>query len=130
MTIPPALEKFAPIAILLVAVIIMVRRLPKVDLGHSEAFKKRRLLNWVPLGLAYDVHPVHLGIIFIANLELGYLTPPVGLNLFLASYRFRKPLMEVAAATLPMLFVLAFGVLVITYVPWLTTGLLGWMGRL
>lgn len=84
----------------------------------------------VPLGLAYDVHPVHLGIIFIANLELGYLTPPVGLNLFLASYRFRKPLMEVAAATLPMLFVLAFGVLVITYVPWLTTGLLGLMGRL
>jgi C4-dicarboxylate transporter DctM subunit len=84
----------------------------------------------VPLGLAYDVHPVHLGIIFIANLELGYLTPPVGLNLFLASYKFRKPLLEVAAATLPMLFVLGFGVLVITYVPWLTTGLLGWMGRL
>ena len=84
----------------------------------------------VPLGLAYDVHPVHLGIIFIANLELGYLTPPVGLNLFLASYRFRKPLMEVAAASFPMLLVLAFGVLVITYVPWLTTGLLGWMGRL
>ena len=84
----------------------------------------------VPLGLAYDVHPVHLGIIFIANLELGYLTPPVGLNLFLASYRFRRPLMEVAVASLPMLFVLAVGVLVITYVPWLTTGLLGLMGRL
>ena len=84
----------------------------------------------VPLGLAYDVHPVHLGIIFIANLELGYLTPPVGLNLFLSSYRFRRPLMEVAVASLPMLFVLGFGVLVITYVPWLTTGLLAWMGRL
>lgn len=84
----------------------------------------------VPLGLAYDVHPVHLGIIFIANLELGYLTPPVGLNLFLSSYRFRKPLLEVSAATLPMLAVLAFGVLVITYVPWLTTGLLTWMGRI
>ncbi len=84
----------------------------------------------VPLGLAYDVHPVHLGIIFIANLELGYLTPPVGLNLFLSSYRFRKPLMEVAVATLPMLFVLAVGVLLITYVPWLTTGLLELMGRL
>ena len=84
----------------------------------------------VPLGLAYDVHPVHLGIIFIANLELGYLTPPVGLNLFLASYRFNKPLMEVAAATLPMLGVLAVGVLLITYVPWFTTGLLGLMGRL
>ncbi len=84
----------------------------------------------VPLGLAYDVHPVHLGIIFIANLELGYLTPPVGLNLFLSSYRFRKPLLEVAAATFPMLLVLGFGVLVITYVPWLTTGLLQWMGRI
>jgi tripartite ATP-independent transporter DctM subunit len=84
----------------------------------------------VPLGLAFDVHPVHLGIIFIANLELGYLTPPVGLNLFLSSYRFRKPLLEVASATMPMLLVLGFGVLVITYVPWLTTGLLGWMGRL
>jgi len=84
----------------------------------------------VPLGLAYDVHPVHLGIIFIANLELGYLTPPVGLNLFLSSYRFRRPLMEVAVASLPMLFVLGVGVLVITYVPWLTTGLLAWMGRL
>ena len=84
----------------------------------------------VPLGLAYDVHPVHLGIIFIANLELGYLIPPVGLNLFLSSYRFRKPLLEVSAATLPMLAVLAFGVLVITYVPWLTTGLLTWMGRI
>jgi tripartite ATP-independent transporter DctM subunit len=84
----------------------------------------------VPLGLAYDVHPVHLGIIFIANLELGYLTPPVGLNLFLASYRFRKPLLEVAVASFPMLLVLGFGVLVITYVPWLTTGLLQWMGRI
>jgi C4-dicarboxylate transporter, DctM subunit len=84
----------------------------------------------VPLGLAYGVHPVHLGIIFIANLELGYLTPPVGLNLFLASYKFRKPLLEVAAASFPMLLVLGFGVLVITYVPWLTTGLLQLMGRL
>ncbi len=84
----------------------------------------------VPLGLAYDVHPVHLGIIFIANLELGYLTPPVGLNLLLASYRFKKPLLEVAAASLPMLLVLAIGVLVITYVPWLTTGLLTLMGRI
>jgi C4-dicarboxylate transporter DctM subunit len=78
----------------------------------------------VPLGAAFGIHPVHLGIIFIANLELGYLTPPVGLNLFLASYRFNKPLLEVARAALPMLAILAFGVLLITYVPWLTTGLL------
>jgi C4-dicarboxylate transporter DctM subunit len=83
----------------------------------------------VPLGLAFDVHPVHLGIIFIANLELGYLTPPVGLNLFLASYRFNRPLLEVARASLPMLAILGIGVLLITYVPWLTTGILSLLGR-
>jgi len=72
---------------------------------------------------------VHLGIIFIANLELGYLTPPVGLNLFLASYRFKKPMLEVARAVLPMLAILAVGVLLITYVPWLTLGILQMLGR-
>lgn len=82
-----------------------------------------------PLGQAFGVDPVHLGVIFVANLELGYLTPPVGLNLFLASYRFRRPLMEIVAATLPMLAVRGIGVLAITYVPWLTTGLLALMGR-
>jgi tripartite ATP-independent transporter DctM subunit len=83
----------------------------------------------VPLGAAFGVHPAHLGVIFIANLELGYLTPPVGLNLFLASYRFKRPLLEVARATLPMLAILGTGVLLITYVPWLTLGLLRWMGK-
>jgi C4-dicarboxylate transporter, DctM subunit len=83
----------------------------------------------VPLGLAYGIHPVHLGIIFIANLELGYLTPPVGLNLFLASYRFNKPLLEVARATLPMLAILGCGVILITYVPSLTLGILRMLGR-
>ena len=72
----------------------------------------------------FGIHPVHLGIIFVANLELGYLTPPVGLNLFVSSYRFNKPVLEVARATLPMLIVLAIAVLLITYLPWLTTGLL------
>src|SRR5262249_11212055 len=83
----------------------------------------------VPIGMAFHIHPVHLGIIFIANLELGYLTPPVGLNLFLASYRFHKPLLEVTRAALPMLAILGFGVLVITYLPWLTTGLLRLTGK-
>jgi TRAP-type C4-dicarboxylate transport system permease large subunit len=78
----------------------------------------------VPLGLAFGIHPVHLGIIFIANLELGYLTPPVGLNLFLAAYRFERPLLQVWRAALPMLVILGVGVLLITYVPWLTLGLL------
>ena len=77
----------------------------------------------VPLGAAYGIDPVHLGILFIANLELGYLTPPVGLNLFLASYRFERPLLDVWRAALPALAILAVGVLLITYVPWLTTGL-------
>ena len=83
----------------------------------------------VPLGAAYGVDPVHLGILFIANLELGYLTPPVGLNLFLASYRFDKPLLEVWRSALPILAILAVGVLLITYVPVLTTGLVGWWSR-
>ena len=83
----------------------------------------------VPLGAAYAIHPVHLGIIFIANLELGFLTPLVGLNIFLASYRFKRPVLEVCAAALPMMAILGIGVLVITYVPWLTTGLLALLGR-
>jgi tripartite ATP-independent transporter DctM subunit len=83
----------------------------------------------VPIANEFQVDPVHLGIIFVANLELGYLTPPVGLNLFLASYRFNKPVLEVARATLPMLIVLAIGVLLITYLPWLTLGVLRLVGE-
>ncbi len=83
-----------------------------------------------PLGAAFGIHPVHLGIIFIANLELGYLTPPVGLNLFLSSYRFNRPLLEVYRASLPMLIILGVGVLLITYIPWLTTALLPLVGEI
>ena len=83
----------------------------------------------IPLGLAFGVDPVHLGIIFVANLELGYLTPPVGLNLFLASYRFERPLLAVYRAAVPALVILGFGVLLITYVPGLTLGLLELLGR-
>jgi C4-dicarboxylate transporter, DctM subunit len=83
----------------------------------------------VPLGAAFGIHPVHLGIIFIANLELGFLTPLVGLNIFLASYRFKRPVLEVCVAALPMMAILGLGVLVITYIPWLTTGLLAMLGR-
>ena len=81
------------------------------------------------IGAAYGIDPVHLGIIFVANLELGYLTPPVGLNLFLASYRFDRPLLQVYRASVPLLVILGIGVLVITYVPWLTLGLLELVGR-
>jgi C4-dicarboxylate transporter, DctM subunit len=83
----------------------------------------------LPLAEAYGIDYVHLGIIFVANLELGFLHPPLGLNLLLASVRFKKPVLEVTWATLPMLGILAFGVLLITYVPWLTLGLLHLLGR-
>lgn len=79
----------------------------------------------LPLAAAYGVNPVHLGIIFLANLELGYLTPPVGMNLFLASYAFNKPLGTIYRYVVPFLIVELGAVLVITYVPWLTTVLLG-----
>jgi tripartite ATP-independent transporter DctM subunit len=77
------------------------------------------------LGKAFGVDPVHLGIIFLANMELGYLTPLVGLNLFFASYRFGKPVVEVFRAVLPLFVALGTGVLAITYLPWLSTGLPG-----
>jgi C4-dicarboxylate transporter DctM subunit len=77
----------------------------------------------VPLGLAYKIAPVHLGIIFLANMELGYLTPPVGLNLLMSSYRFKKPVPEVLRSVLPVVAVMALGVLLITYIPALTTWL-------
>jgi C4-dicarboxylate transporter DctM subunit len=70
-----------------------------------------------------------LGIIFLANLELGYLTPPVGLNLLLSSYRFKKSVPEVLRAVTPLTLVMAAGVLLITYVPTLTTTLPRWFGR-
>jgi C4-dicarboxylate transporter, DctM subunit len=79
----------------------------------------------VPMGLAFGIDPVHLGIIFLANLELGFLTPLVGMNLFLSSYRFNKPMTYVARAALPMMGVLLIGVLLITYLPKVTTWLPG-----
>jgi C4-dicarboxylate transporter DctM subunit len=77
----------------------------------------------IPLGNEFGFDPVHLGIIFLANLELGFLTPPVGMNLFLSSYRFKKPMIEVTRSILPMLGILLVGVLLISYIPALTTTL-------
>ena len=74
----------------------------------------------VPLGEIYGINPVHLGIIFLANLELGYLTPPVGLNLFLASYRFEQPLEDVYISIIPFFIIMLFAVLIITFVPQLS----------
>lgn len=75
----------------------------------------------VPLGNAFGINPIHLGIVFLANLELGYLTPPVGMNLFLASYRFNKPLSLIYRAVVPMLMIRLVLVMLITYLPVLST---------
>ena len=82
-----------------------------------------------PMGVAYGIDPVHLGIIFLANMELGYLMPPMGENLFLSAYRFDRPLARIYRYTVPyMLFVLA-AVLLITYVPGMTLWLASWSDR-
>lgn len=79
----------------------------------------------VPLGALYGIHPVQLGVIFLANLQLGYLTPPVGMNLFLASYTFEEPMSRIYRQVIPFLIVLLVVVLLITYVPWFSLALLG-----
>ena len=76
----------------------------------------------LPVAKAFGVSKVHLGIIFLANMELGYLTPPVGMNLFLAAYRFEKPMMQICRNVLPFLLILLGAVLVITYAPALLLG--------
>lgn len=71
----------------------------------------------LPIAVAFGIHPVHLGIIFLANMQIGYFTPPVGMNLFIASYRFQRSLAELAAASLPYFAILIVAVLIITYWP-------------
>jgi tripartite ATP-independent transporter DctM subunit len=80
----------------------------------------------LPIGAAFGVDPVHLGIIFLANLELGYLTPPVGMNLYLSSYRFNRPMPTVVRSIIPILLILLGVVLLITYVPFFSTALPHW----
>ena len=79
-----------------------------------------------PMAAAYGVDPIHLGIIFLANMELGYLMPPMGENLFLSSYRFEQSLTRVYRSTLPYVVILLIAVLLITYVPSMTLSLVGW----
>ncbi len=79
----------------------------------------------LPVAVGYGVDPVHLGIIFLANMQIGYFTPPVGMNLFIASYRFGEPVLRLYRATLPFLFILLSVVLVITYWPALSLALPG-----
>ena len=77
----------------------------------------------LPIAVAYGIHPVHLGIIFLANMQLGYLTPPVGMNLFIASYCFEKPILQLYRAALPFFTILLLAVVIITYWPWLSMAL-------
>ncbi len=74
----------------------------------------------LPVAIAYGIHPVHLGILFLANMQLGYFTPPVGMNLFIASYRFERPVVEIYKATIPFFLILLATVLAITYWPTLS----------
>jgi C4-dicarboxylate transporter DctM subunit len=74
----------------------------------------------LPVAMQFGVHPVHLGIVFLAAMQLGYLTPPVGLNLFIASYRFERSIVEVYLSTLPYFFLLLASVIVIAFWPWLS----------
>jgi len=78
----------------------------------------------LPIAAGYGVHEVHLGIVFLAAMQLGYMTPPVGLNLFIASYRFEKSIMHVYSATLPFLIILTLSVILITFWPDLSLWLL------
>jgi C4-dicarboxylate transporter DctM subunit len=76
-----------------------------------------------PVATAYGVNPIHLGIIFLANLQIGALTPPVGMSLFIASLRFEKPMSNIITASLPFIVVLLCILALITYVPWLSLAL-------
>lgn len=82
----------------------------------------------IPIAMAYGIDPVHLGIIFLTNLEIGYLTPPVGLNLFISSIRFKRNVFAIVHATLPYIAILLVALIVITYVPSLSLWLVDLLG--
>jgi len=81
-----------------------------------------------PIALRYGVDPVHLAIIFLTNLEIGYITPPVGLNLFISSFRFKRNIFDLYRVAIPFLILLLIALMFITYIPWLSTGLLDMFG--
>ncbi len=83
----------------------------------------------VPVAMNFGIDPVHLGVIFLANLGIGYSTPPVGMNLFIASFRFKKPVAELYMAALPFLLILLISLVIITYVPDLSLVLLRIFGK-
>ena len=78
----------------------------------------------MPIGQAYGIDPIHLGIIFLTNLEIGASLPPLGINLFIASMRFDRSVLKLYAASLPFIAILLLALLLITYVPWLSLALI------
>jgi len=81
-----------------------------------------------PIALSYGVDPIHLGIIFLANLEIGYITPPVGLNLFISSLAFDKPVVKLYRMAIPFLLILLVALMIITFVPELSLWLVDVLG--
>jgi TRAP-type C4-dicarboxylate transport system permease large subunit len=82
----------------------------------------------LPIAGEFGIDPVHLGIIFLTNLEIGYSTPPVGLNLFISSFRFEQPIVKLYRSTLPFIGIMLVALIIITYVPDLSLILIKWLG--
>lgn len=74
----------------------------------------------LPIAEQFGVNPLHLAIVFLTNLEIGYITPPVGINLFISSFRFNKPVLEMYKVSIPYLILMVIALIIITYIPWLT----------
>ena len=74
----------------------------------------------LPIAEQFGVNPLHLAIVFLTNLEIGYITPPVGINLFISSFRFNKPVLELYRVSIPYLILMLIALIIITYIPWLT----------
>ena len=79
----------------------------------------------IPVAESFGIHPVHTGVIFLTNLALGFLTPPIGMNLFIASYTFKKPVIKIVKSILPYLAVQFLILLLITYIPWFSMVFIG-----
>ena len=110
----------SPIAFLLALNVLLIIVGALMDI-YSAIFIVVPLV--APMGAAYGIDPVHMGIIFLANMELGYLMPPMGENLFLSSMRFKQPLGRIYRYTLPYIVMITIAVLIITFVPAMTLGL-------
>lgn len=74
----------------------------------------------LPIAEQFGVNPLHLAIVFLTNLEIGYITPPVGINLFISSFRFNRPVLELYKVSIPYLILMLIALIIITYIPWLT----------